>query len=1471
MDDLFGSDMTESRDPLFWDGPGNISPLGSIDLSDQPMTMTLSLKSGLSGVTLDTLSVQPYCPLEDLKVVISRRLGNTPPPTELVLAHLGPYEVLHELDAFDSQQELCFFSKESWQAYQIIQQTSSSAEVRRSAVLAARSFESEYLQLKHAQQFSLLGNRDIQAARARLAERAAIFGLQENENIDQEGDCQFDAAADQLTHYPQFLGETKESVRARAVQWIREHADHDLGHGTSVRQWIELLPEYEYSFDQYLSKMSRARYWGDEMTLLAIREAYGVCIVFLSSIEGGAWFRTDYPLGKSERDELPHLWLGHEAERHYWSLVPLVAHPSFPTASSHNPQVGVNVHTNEIVIRKAKPKEQPIQTLFDGRVKLLVLNSLWQLDLQCPAGFTPASLELEEFCVDQKGFVPVTPKKGRPKEIAFSLSNDGSLVTITAVKSGTVAPLPCTSLTGGGMTLLRFKSISTDDGMPRCCYSCPLVILGNDPGVWTSKRKEALKHAASILFPGLEKQSPQRVPPKPAAVASKRVRSPEPDDAMIIEEGEEERPVRPRILEDAVEQLCSALDECRDSFMLGREPSPEQLRLLIGSLQDRLGSGGFGDIAYWVRKLSAHESMFAGQVVALIITERGFRATMNPPAGSKVFAWTVVADHMGFIGGPQPLVVGNPDEVFENRVLVVYMGHVKLQVSPDVKAGDTLWGGSKPGEEIRLGCASTSGTHRIGVCLTTPEHGMATGLVWIMRDNDDPRLAEINEGIDELRVCFGELEGKISTDVASLKVIQEAHVERIYILEAAVGVLQNDMGVVKERITVVESDLHRVGVQVQSLEGSHQELHDRVGTVESQLSGINLDPAEVENWPVTPGGVEWLSHLRQIYSNFTIEDFSTGTNLGVDGMASSFVEVEVLLPREAVEPLDLKDLWKSFPIQKRIILRGAAGMGKTTLLKKLCYDWATANFWSDQFTVVVFLQLRRIDSSVRSSSSLFELLKSGLGEEYSQHIHSFLKWAEKHPSQILWIMDGWDEIAMPVDSSALSRILYGQWSCVQYLIAGTRTECAKLFRPPFNLLDMRGFSTASVRLFIRKCFEVEKSPDHENEDENVVLGAMARSHWLEHACHQPLILRLVCLVARSLEPSPTVATIYDQVITSLFTRHLERLRLAGVDDAVLDLGIRAIYLKKEILPELCKLAWTSFRCHEKVVTKEEIVSSVKSSLVNHILKCGLLKEVGPVRGKEMDCLEWVHYTFQDYFAARYVCQFFSGDVSRELCEIQKREVVPITFFQFVCSIGGKALDCLDQWFPKKLEHCVDQRYSHDEDGNPIEDEPQFDAELDLDPFFWMDHLPVKHLGQVLESFWPSVGCNQVEKCVKPCLQCSGHLPDLLCEVANYRLHHVLAFLLRRGGNPNARDDRSEGMTLLHYMCKEGNAELVQLLLEKRADIRVQDRYGWTPLHFAAFHNHQELLNTLCQQWPELAPRSFPVRKSKPRYVKPGEQ
>lgn len=55
------------------------------------------------------------------------------------------------------------------------------------------------------------------------------------------------------------------------------------------------------------------------------------------------------------------------------------------------------------------------------------------------------------------------------------------------------------------------------------------------------------------------------------------------------------------------------------------------------------------------------------------------------------------------------------------------------------------------------------------------------------------------------------------------------------------------------------------------------------------------------------------------------------------------------------------------------------------------------------------------------------------------------------------------------------------------------------------------------------------------------------------------------------------------------------------------------------------------------------------------------------------------------------------------------------------------------------------------------------------------------------------------------------------------------------------------MTPLHYAAKYGHAEVVELLIQHRAQVNALDGVGCTPLHYAALNGHKDVVRILLER------------------------
>ena len=75
---------------------------------------------------------------------------------------------------------------------------------------------------------------------------------------------------------------------------------------------------------------------------------------------------------------------------------------------------------------------------------------------------------------------------------------------------------------------------------------------------------------------------------------------------------------------------------------------------------------------------------------------------------------------------------------------------------------------------------------------------------------------------------------------------------------------------------------------------------------------------------------------------------------------------------------------------------------------------------------------------------------------------------------------------------------------------------------------------------------------------------------------------------------------------------------------------------------------------------------------------------------------------------------------------------------------------------------------------------------------------------------------------------------------------VLSLLLQRGGNVDAKSKKL-GRSALHWACREGKLDCVEMLLDAGSAINVCDDDDWTPLILAAFCGQKEVISLLLQR------------------------
>lgn len=153
---------------------------------------------------------------------------------------------------------------------------------------------------------------------------------------------------------------------------------------------------------------------------------------------------------------------------------------------------------------------------------------------------------------------------------------------------------------------------------------------------------------------------------------------------------------------------------------------------------------------------------------------------------------------------------------------------------------------------------------------------------------------------------------------------------------------------------------------------------------------------------------------------------------------------------------------------KRVLMWGRAGMGKTTLCKKIVHDVCTKGLWHDLYDHVIWFPLRRLKWT--ESRNTVELLRhefpcTGLGERIPEAFDKLVQ-----DERTLFLLDGLDEVSLALEQdSAGGRVLQELLSQSHVIITSRPHSTRVLDHQPLDLeLETVGFFPQQIEEYLQQ-------------------------------------------------------------------------------------------------------------------------------------------------------------------------------------------------------------------------------------------------------------------------------------------------------------------------------------------------------------------------------------------------------------------
>ncbi|XP_070547246.1 NLR family CARD domain-containing protein 4-like [Ptychodera flava] len=312
------------------------------------------------------------------------------------------------------------------------------------------------------------------------------------------------------------------------------------------------------------------------------------------------------------------------------------------------------------------------------------------------------------------------------------------------------------------------------------------------------------------------------------------------------------------------------------------------------------------------------------------------------------------------------------------------------------------------------------------------------------------------------------------------------------------------------------------------------------------------------------------------------------------------------------------------------------------------------------------------------SGDIADAIIEQLPEEYQIMFSKDELWDQllRDSCDLLFVLDGLDEIDREAfENSDLDNLIQGKTMYGSTVIVTSRPhEFDAILKFCHPNLAITGYTSNDRDNFIVNYFldRVDMG--------NKLIKEIQSKHILSEICQTPLNTILLCvLLEENSEKLPdTITELYASLVLAITKNYCTTRK--GVD-------IDGDELPDDISSKLCKLgeyAWQGLRENRLIFRQSEI------SPEELLLTGFLAKNVGVSRIKRSKTCNFLHKTFQEYFAGLYISSKLNDTeaVGSDFHDIVEKELYTVGLF--VCGLLGKEAKLLVKEFSKKLENKSDK-------------------------------------------------------------------------------------------------------------------------------------------------------------------------------------